>query len=1085
MNCTARRKKLVLFLCCGVTGLAAAVHADEAAAQSEPLRVDPVLLGLPPVQPAEKERAVSDSGSANKEGAAPAAAGTAQVKPVDAAAVDAKPVAPLDAAPTPDVPQRAVVAPDAAAAPAGSTAPAPVTSPSVRMPEVPADQGSTAMAPESQTRVAPADAAPASAQQSEQLPAATPAPVPAPAAPRSAVAAPAPEQRRETSPARPPAAAGAASTSRTDTLSLAPLRVDPALLGLPPVVPTTQLAGRGDATATPQVSPPRTTAATQPAGTAPLGELADADAAASADTGPALRLRSAKKLQPLPKDSNVPRPVFLSALRVNGEINQEVLAEGEAELRKVGTVVNADGMTYWPLDDEVEAVGNVRVEQDEDVITGPKARLRLEERVGYFEEPVYVLKHQSLLGEQKESEREASDNYLGQLSTSIWSSGFASPTTMNLAPGQTRAEEKIKLTTTTQTRGEAERMNFEGENHYRLLNNTFTTCPVGNNDWYARSSEMTLDYDTDVGEGKNATLYFKDVPILYSPWLSFSLNNERKSGFLRPSFGTSSDNGFEYEQPYYWNIAPNMDATLTPRLMSKRGVQFSNEFRYLNTAMGGAYRGELNLEYLPDDQLRDNRNRYGIAWVHNQTTNNGFTGLINYNRVSDDDYYTDLSSDITRTSQTQLLQQAQLTYSGGGWWNSTINFQQYQTLQSDEDNPVLEQYRMLPQLTFNARKPDFGLFDLTFLGQYTNFTIDKREQYGSIYPDGKRTLLYPQIALPYVTPGWYVTPKFGVNYRSYALSGQASGVPGSQSVTLPIFSLDSGMTFERSSNWFGRNYTQTLEPRLYYLNIPYRDQSQIPLFDTALADFNFAQIFSENEFSGWDRVNNANQLTAGLTTRLIEPDTGNEIMRAMIGQRYYFSRNRVALSGTVVEDDGSKWERSDFLAGFNGQILPKVYLDTALQFNVDDQLAQRYSVGVRYQPEAGKALNLAYRYNRDTSSPVNQVDVSGQWPLFGHWYGVGRVNYSFKDDSTVLSTGGGGRIIQSLAGLEYSGDCWVLRGVIRRQAVTSTEASTSFFVQLELSGLGRIGSNPLSLLQRSVQGYSSIADSTAESLFGD
>jgi LPS-assembly protein len=376
--------------------------------------------------------------------------------------------------------------------------------------------------------------------------------------------------------------------------------------------------------------------------------------------------------------------------------------------------------------------------------------------------------------------------------------------------------------------------------------------------------------------------------------------------------------------------------------------------------------------------------------------------------------------------------------------------------------------------------------DVNLLGQYTRFSIREREQFGSLFPDGNRTVLYPQVSMPYIRPGWYVTPKLGMNYRRYSLSGQAAGVSNSISVALPVFSVDSGMTFERSSSWFGRDYTQTLEPRLYYLNIPYKDQSDIPLFDTALADFNFAQIFSENQFSGWDRVSNANQLTAALTSRLVEPETGSEIMRAMIGQRFYFTRNKVNLNRIAAAREGEKWNRSDFLAGFSGQILPKIFVDTAWQFDLGDRRSKRYSVEMRYRPEPGKVLNVAYRYNRETTSPVNQVDISGQWPLFGRWHGVGRLNYSFKDDGTVLSTGGqGGRIIESIAGLEYNGGCWIVRGVVRRQALTSEDTSTAFYVQLELSGLGRIGSNPLSLLKRNIQGYGLIGSDRSGSVFDE
>jgi LPS-assembly protein len=804
------------------------------------------------------------------------------------------------------------------------------------------------------------------------------------------------------------------------------------------------------------------------------------------DHEPPLVLRLATRMEALSRDDSQPRPAFLSALRMMGETDREFVAEGEVELRKSGSIVNSDLMTYWPLEDEVEAVGRVRLQQGEDIVTGPKMRLRMEDQIGHFEQPFYRIKHQSLLGRQRLADREASERQVEALANaSTRNSGFATPQAMNFAFGEARSDDKVELSTTTESRGEAERIDFEGENHYRLLNNTFTTCSVDDDAWYVRTSELKLDYDREVGEGRNATVYFQGVPFLYSPWLSFSLNSERKSGFLSPSIGTNSDNGFEYQQPYYWNIAPNMDATISPRVMSKRGVQFGGEFRYLNTALGGVYQGKLKAEYLPGDRLRDGNNRHALSLTHDQSTRHGFSWMVNYTKASDDDYYTDLSSDISGSSQTQLLQQGMLSY-GGAWWNASVNFQQYQTLQSDKNNPVLEQYRMLPQITFNGRKFDFHGMDVNLLGQYTRFSIREREQFGSIFPDGDRTVLYPRLAMSHIRPGWYVTPKFGMNYRRYSLKGQAVGAPDSISVALPVFSVDSGMTFERSSRWFGHDYTQTLEPRLYYLNIPHKEQGDIPLFDTALADFSFAQIFSENQFSGWDRINNANQLTAALTSRLIEPETGNEVLRAMIGQRFHFTRNKVNLNGIAVAEDGEKWSRSDFLAGFSGQVFPKVFVDTAWQFDPDDRRSERYSLEMHYRPEPGKVLNVAYRYSREVASPVNQVDVSGQWPLFGRWHGVGRLNYSLKDDGAVLSTGDrGGRIIESIAGLEYNGGCWILRGVVRRQALTSEDASTAFYVQLELSGLGRIGSNPLRLLRRNIQGYGLIGNDDSESVFDE
>ena len=871
---------------------------------------------------------------------------------------------------------------------------------------------------------------------------------------------------------------------------MTPLRVDPALLGLPPVADTASASAAATAQRQASVSLPL-------AGTPPAVSSVPPAVAASGprdddevpDASPALVLRAAQGMVPLPKDSAEPRPAFLSAQRISGLVDREVVAEGDAELRKVGTVLDADRMTYWPIDDEIEAEGNVRLAQNEDLVTGPKMRLKIEAEVGYFNQPTYTLKRQPRAGTQAAADKAFAESAAGQQVGSGWfSSGFATPRLLAIRPGQTTFKESTKpVRTMTQAYGHAERIDFEGENKVRLTDATYTTCTPDDVDWYARTSELRLDYDREVAEGRNGTIYFKDVPILYTPWLSFSLNRERKSGFLSPTFGTSTDSGLEFTQPYYWNIAPNMDATISPRLMTKRGMQVNNEFRYLNTAYGGLYQGKASVDVLPGDKLRDGDNRYAVSLQHLQTMANGLTGQINYNKVSDDRYFTDLSSSIAKTSLVNLTQQAMFSY-GRGWWDASANVLNYQTLQPDPKNPNPEPYRTLPQLSFNARSYDLFKTDVLFMGQYTNFVKPGQTLAGVKLqgPDGQRTVLYPQISLPYVKPGWYITPKLGLNVRHYALAGQAPAVPDTLTSTLPIASVDAGMVFERASNWFGKDYVQTLEPRLYYLNIPYRNQDNIPIFDTGLADFNFAQIFSENQFVGWDRINNANQLTAVATTRLIEPSSGNEIMRAMLGQRFYFTRNRVSLSGTAVSTEDDKWDKSDMLAAFSGQILPRVYLDTALQYTPSEQRLQRYSIGARFQPEPGKVLNAAYRYNNVVGSSIDQVDLSGQWPLSGRWHAVGRINYSFKDDaSNQASSAQGGRMVESIAGLEYNGGCWVVRGVVQRSALTADKASTAFFIQLELTDFSRIGSSPLNLLKRNIQGYSLINQTPADPVFGE
>ncbi len=779
---------------------------------------------------------------------------------------------------------------------------------------------------------------------------------------------------------------------------------------------------------------------------APAGASQHADEIAPVDDTPALALRLSRSMVPPPAKTSEARPAFLTADRIYGLTERETVAEGDAELRKVGSVLNADRMSYWPLDDEVEAMGNVRLVQGEDVIVGPKMRMKLEDEVGYFEQPSYFIKRQARDAGKPSTTAQPSYGALTPLAgQSSW--GFST------APVGAAADRPLRPM--TEARGQAERIDFEGENQIRVSAGTYTTCKPGNDDWYASAQDIKLDYDREQGVARNGTLYFKDVPILYSPWLSFSLNNQRTSGFLAPTFGSTSKSGFELTLPYYWNIAPNVDATIAPRAFTKRGLQLNTEVRYLDAA----YNGQARVELLPDDKVR-NENRYGFSLQHNHIFGAGFAGAINFNKVSDSNYYTDLSSRIANTSQTQLLQQGVLSYGGGGWWTAVANMQSYQTLQPDPNNPVAEPYRLLPQLTVNARRPDLYSTDSSFLGQFTAFAHPTNVE-------ARRTVLYPQVALPYETPGWYVTPKLGLHATYYSLSRQAAGTPDTLSRTLPVLSVDSGMTFERPSSFFGRDYTQTLEPRLFYLNVPYRDQSRIPIFDSGLADFNFAQIFSENQFAGQDRFSDANQLTAAVSSRLIDPATGGEVMRAMLGQRFYFRDQQV----TLPDQSKRVWTKSDFLAAFSGQVLPRVYADAALQYNVENSRTERYSLGARYAPEPGKVLNAAYRFNRDA---IDQFDISGQWPIFGGWHAVGRMNYSLKDRQPI----------ENIAGLEYDGGCWVVRLVGQRLATATGTASTAVFFQLELNDFSRIGSNPLELLKRSVQGYGKINQPTADPVFG-
>jgi LPS-assembly protein len=704
---------------------------------------------------------------------------------------------------------------------------------------------------------------------------------------------------------------------------------------------------------------------------------------------------------------------IVTADRISGRSDVETIADGHAEFRRDGTTITADRLTYRHLEDEAEADGSVVMTRDEDRISGPHLRLKVQDNLGVFDQPAFAFKREPKVVPGFEYQREA-----------------------------------------TVGSGEAERMDFEGEGRYRLKRGTFSTCSP-NRDWYVAADEIDLDYNRQVGEADSAKVVFMDTPIFYWPWFSFALNHERKSGFLAPTYSTSTTSGLELTIPWYWNIAPNMDATLAPRVLAKRGLQLNSEIRYLDPAYNGAAR----FEFLPNDHLTGT-DRSAYALVHNHAFAPGLSGDINLNGASDDRYFTDLSSRVAMVSQANLLRQGRLMYSGG-WWATTLMAQRYQTLQ-DPDAPVAIPYYRLPQLLVSALRPDLpGGLNFHFTGEFVAFDHPTQVI-------GQRTVIYPQLSLPIQGSSFYITPKIGLHQTRYNLDRQDAGVPGTLSREVPITSIDSGMVFERDLDWFGRALLQTAEPRLYYLNVPARDQSKIPVFDSALTDFNFAQIFAENRYGGTDRIGDANQLTAAMVSRLIDPGTGTELMRAALGQRYYFQNQQVTLPTETARTN----RKTDILAAFSGRIMPRVNLDAGWQYSPFYSRSERLNVGVRWQPDYGRVLNAAYRYTRDQ---VGQVDFSGQWPLGGGWYGIGRYNYSLKDK----------RLVEGVAGFEYDAGCWVARVVLHRLATTVATTSTGLFVQLELNGLARIGSNPIDLLKRNIAGYGVINQPTADPFFGD
>ena len=684
----------------------------------------------------------------------------------------------------------------------------------------------------------------------------------------------------------------------------------------------------------------------------------------------------------------------LEADSLAGQKDQQIEATGDATLRKDGKVIRADKLLYSPNEREVDGQGGVVLEQPSgDKISGPHLHMNMTTGRGKMEQPKFQFQGD-----------------FGHATGSV--------------------------------------MEIEDKQHYSLSNATYTTCPAGNDDWQLNMGTLELDRAGQVGTAHDASVEFKGVPFIYAPWMDFPLDDGRKSGFLAPIQGTTSNGGLDITEPYYWNIAPNMDATIAPRLISKRGVQLNDEFRYLEPG----YSGVLNADILPNDRLT-NSNREHFAIKHNQIINSSVSGYVNYERVSDNAYYTDLGTSIFSTAQVNLLQESGVKFNSDGW-NSLVRVQQYQTLQ-DPVAPIVAPYARMPELnTSTAMNVSGAAF--AFTGQYVDF----------VHPtlvDGSRLTLTPSISYPLMSePAVYVTPKLTLSSTQYTMgANNVAGLPNA-SRTLPLLSLDSGMSFERDTNFFGSDYLQTLEPRAFYLYVPYRNQTLLPNFDTALPDFNLTQMFSENRFVGGDLIGDANQVTLATTTRVLSKNSGAELFNLTLGQRYSFTTPQVTLN-----TPGASMGISDTLLAVSGNMTRALSLETAIDFNSSTSRTQQYSWVAHYRPEPGKTFNFGYQFQRDI---YQQIDISQQWPISQHWGTVARMNYSFLDK----------RLLNAVGGLEYNQSCWALRFVTQRFVTTTFQSVTGFFVQLELNNFMPFGTgDPISVLRQSVPGYSKMNDNHA------
>lgn len=597
-------------------------------------------------------------------------------------------------------------------------------------------------------------------------------------------------------------------------------------------------------------------------------------------------------------------------------------------------------------------------------------------------------------------------------------------------------------------RGSADRIQVTRDNQLKLDNVRYTTCPAGEEDWVLRASDIDIRQRAGIGFGRGVRLDFKGVPILYAPFLSFPVGNQRKSGFLFPTLGTSTRSGTSLAIPWYWNIAPNYDATFAPTYFSKRGSKLDTEFRYLND-FG---RGTLETEYLPDDaEFGDSRSYLRF------TDRSDFTQTLRLDvdaaNVSDSAWFEDFGLGPEGTSISYLERSASLTYLTQHWL-AVLRAQNFQTIDDAGIAPELRPHTLLPALAVHADSPD----QLAGLELGMDLEVDNfAHNYDDRVATGWRTDIAPEIRWPLRGAGVYLEPAASWRYTAYRLDDAVlPGTDDSPTRSAPVLSVDGGLIFERPSGSRGQRLL-TLEPRFMYLYVPYRNQDNLPVFDTAPADLNLVQLFRTNRYVGADRLSDANQVSIGVTSRLIDAQDGKQFISGTVGQAYYFDEPRIALPGEVLEDP----EYSDIIAELDVTAYRDWNIGMGVQWDPGQTRSEKGDVRVQYKPEYDRVVNLGYRFRR---SGIEQVDGSVAWPIGDKWSAYARMVYSLEDETTL----------DQFAGFEYRSCCWRIRAVARRYVSDRTgDTDTSFLLQLELNGLSSVGVGADAFLERAIRGYSS------------
>ena len=578
-------------------------------------------------------------------------------------------------------------------------------------------------------------------------------------------------------------------------------------------------------------------------------------------------------------------------------------------------------------------------------------------------------------------------------------------------------------------RGTARSMKMDADGRITLEGVSFSTCPAKDRSWEMKASRIELDTQARTGTGQGAKVEFKGVPIFYAPWLTFPIGPDRKSGFLFPNIGRSTRSGFELEVPYYWNIRPNVDFTASPIYYSKRGIDLAGELRFLTNRQHGTF----TFDYLPSDDVA-HRDRSKLELKHVAELPGEWRFRIDATDVSDSDYFEDFALGEATYRDEHLNVRAQ--------------FQQFQTIDDELPDDVRPYARTPRVLASGDWESGLGAINYGFDAEVVNFERDTGVT-------GWRADVAPRFGADWSAPGFFVRPSAGYRYTQYSLKDVAPGTDDAPTRSLPFASLDAGLVFERPSGSHGQRRL-TLEPRALYLYTPYRAQDDLPLFDTGLPDLNLVELYRTNRYVGADRVNDANQISFGLTSRLFDSVNGAQYLAVSLGQAYYFEKPRVVLPG----EPPATRDSSDFIAQISVSAYKNWNLEAGVQWNPEDSRSERSQFRLQYRPGDDRVVNLAYRAQRDR---LEQAEFSSAWPIGKKWNAYARMVYSLRDSEAL----------DKFAGFEFKACCYRLRFVARR-FISSRDGSreTGFQLQLELNGLASVGTPADAFLEHAIRGYS-------------